>query len=125
MWLNIQESYLIEECIMSKFFYRGTPDVMGTHGTAGFKPNRDVKLGSAAKPLTLIVASEQRGKEIEIIVAEHNFIAEIEINADVEENIIELEAVLNTPKTQRFDKTPKRNDPCSCGSTKKYKKCCG
>jgi SWIM/SEC-C metal-binding protein len=110
---------------MSKFFYRGTPDVMGSHGTAGFKPNRDVKLGSAAKPLTLIVASEQRGKEIEIIVAEHNFIAEIEINADVEENIIELEAVLNTPKTQRFDKTPKRNDPCSCGSTKKYKKCCG
>ncbi len=23
------------------------------------------------------------------------------------------------------DQTPGRNDPCSCGSGKKYKKCCG
>ena len=23
------------------------------------------------------------------------------------------------------DKTPARNDPCPCGSGKKYKKCCG
>jgi SWIM/SEC-C metal-binding protein len=125
MWLNIQESYLIEEYIMSKFFYRGTPDVMGTHGTAGYKPDRDIKLGSAAKPLTLIVKTEQRKNEIELIIVENNFIADIQINADAEENICELEAVLNKPKTQRFEKTPKRNDPCSCGSTKKYKKCCG
>jgi SWIM/SEC-C metal-binding protein len=110
---------------MSKFFYRGTPDVMGTHGTAGYKPNRDIKLGSAAKPLTLVVTSKERQEEILVIVAAHNFIANIEINADEKENIVELEAVLNTPKTQRFDKTPSRNDPCSCGSTKKYKKCCG
>ena len=25
----------------------------------------------------------------------------------------------------KVDKQPKRNDPCSCGSGKKYKKCCG
>lgn len=24
-----------------------------------------------------------------------------------------------------MDKTPQRNDPCPCGSKKKYKKCCG
>ena len=110
---------------MSKFFYRGTPDVMGRHGTAGYEPSRNVRLGSAAKPLTLIVASGQRENEIKIIVAEHNFVANIEINATEKENISELEAVLNTPKTQHFEKTPKRNDPCSCGSIKKYKKCCG
>ncbi|MBA6251466.1 MAG: SWIM/SEC-C metal-binding protein [Colwellia sp.] len=110
---------------MSKFFYRGTPDVMGTHGSAGYKPNRGVKLGSAAKPLMLVVASKERQQEVIAIVTEHNFIANIEINADVKENIVELEAALNVPKTQRFDKTPNRNDPCSCGSTKKYKKCCG
>jgi SWIM/SEC-C metal-binding protein len=110
---------------MSKFFYRGTPDVMGSHGSAGDKPSRDVRLGSPAKPLTLIVATEQRENETKIIVAEHNFVANIEINATEKENISKLEAVLNKPKTQRFEKTPKRNDPCSCGSTKKYKKCCG
>ena len=26
---------------------------------------------------------------------------------------------------QKQQKTPGRNDPCSCGSRKKYKKCCG
>lgn len=25
----------------------------------------------------------------------------------------------------RAEKTPGRNDPCPCGSGKKYKKCCG
>lgn len=25
----------------------------------------------------------------------------------------------------RKDETPGRNDPCSCGSGKKFKKCCG
>ena len=31
----------------------------------------------------------------------------------------------NKPQTTRFEKTPNRNDPCLCGSGKKYKKCCG
>jgi len=110
---------------MSKFFYRGTPDIMGSHGSTNYKPNPDVKLGSAAKPLTLIVISQQRKQEIEAIVVEHNLNANIEVSADVEEDISELEAVLNTPKTQRFEKKPNRNDPCSCGSAKKFKKCCG
>ncbi len=110
---------------MSKFFFRGTPDVMGTYGKAGYSPEPNVRLGSAAKPLTLVVSSKQREQEVLTIVAEHNLIATIEVDAEVEENIVELDAVLNIPKTQRFDKTPKRNDPCSCGSGKKYKKCCG
>jgi uncharacterized protein len=31
------------------------------------------------------------------------------------------------PRVQQVIKgdTPGRNDPCSCGSGKKYKKCCG
>ena len=29
------------------------------------------------------------------------------------------------PAPIRRDKTPDRNDPCPCGSGKKYKKCCG
>ncbi len=30
----------------------------------------------------------------------------------------------NLPQTQATLNTPGRNDPCSCGSGKKYKKCC-
>ncbi len=110
---------------MSKFFYRGTPDVMGKYGSSSYKPNPEVKLGSAAKPLSLVVTSTVREQEILAIVSEHKLVANIELNSDGTENISELNAVLNIPKTQRFEKTPNRNDPCSCGSGKKYKKCCG
>lgn len=110
---------------MSKFFYRGTPDVMGKYGRNDYKPSPNVKLGSSAQPLALIVSSESRQVEIEAILTEHNLFADIEVNSDIDENLIELESVLNKPKTQRFEKVPARNEPCSCGSGKKYKKCCG
>ncbi|MEW6991228.1 PBPRA1643 family SWIM/SEC-C metal-binding motif protein [Colwelliaceae bacterium 6441] len=110
---------------MSKFFFKGGLDVMGNYGTNGYSPKRNVKLGSAEKPLTLVVNSAARKGEVETIVAEHGFVATISVNADEAENIVELEAVLNKPQTQRFEKVPERNAPCSCGSGKKYKKCCG
>ena len=39
----------------------------------------------------------------------------------------EEELIKNTEKVEPIetDKTPGRNDPCPCGSGKKYKKCCG
>jgi SWIM/SEC-C metal-binding protein len=41
------------------------------------------------------------------------------------ESIGALTTLLNKQATVVLDKTPTRNDPCSCGSGKKYKKCCG
>ena len=40
---------------------------------------------------------------------------------------LRLWAVDNAPRpeTRRVDKAPGRNDPCPCGSGKKYKKCHG
>jgi len=110
---------------MSKFFFKGRIDVMGKYGSNDYKPNQNVKLGSEAQPLSLTVNSESRKAEVEAILSEHALIADIEVNADSDENLLELEGVLNKPKTQRFDKVPARNEPCSCGSGKKYKKCCG
>jgi uncharacterized protein YecA (UPF0149 family) len=39
----------------------------------------------------------------------------------------EEEMIANTPKVDpiKADQEPGRNDPCPCGSGKKYKKCCG
>lgn len=110
---------------MSKFFYRGRPDVMSNYGKAGYAPKPNVKLGSANNPLSLIVQSEERQLQIEAILLEHQLIANINIEASQPENITELDAVLNKPITQVIAKTPQRNEPCICGSTKKYKKCCG
>ena len=39
----------------------------------------------------------------------------------------EKELLEKTEKVEpiKADQTPSRNDPCPCGSGKKYKKCCG
>ena len=37
----------------------------------------------------------------------------------------EISMAYKKSKTYVKDKTPGRNDPCPCGSGKKYKKCCG
>jgi hypothetical protein len=37
----------------------------------------------------------------------------------------EIAQAYKRSKTIHKEKTPGRNDPCSCGSGKKYKKCCG
>jgi len=110
---------------MSKFFYRGTPDVMGKYGSKGYAPKPNLKVGSAANPLSLVVTSDERKLAIEEVLVGHQLIATIEVDVEGEENITELDVALAIPKTQRFDKVPERNAPCSCGSGKKYKKCCG
>lgn len=110
---------------MSKLFFQGRIDPRQNHERYGYNPNRNLKLGSKAHPLTLSVKTEEREAQIAAILTEHSLFADIDVNSDVDENIVELDAVLNKPKTQVFEKTPDRNDPCSCDSGKKYKKCCG
>lgn len=110
---------------MSKFFYRGTPDIMSNYGKEGYNTNASVRPGTENAPLSLIVNNEQRRNEVQKVVDQHELFATIKVVSDAEESIKELETVLNRPKPQRFEKTPERNSPCSCGSNKKYKKCCG
>ena len=110
---------------MSKFFFKGRIEAREKYGRQGFNTKAAEKLGSEKYPLSLIVASQERKAEIEIILQDNSLFATVEVDADVEENLVELDGVLNKPKTQTFEKTPSRNDPCSCGSGKKFKKCCG
>jgi SWIM/SEC-C metal-binding protein len=110
---------------MHDLYYKGRIHTRENHVTTGYNTKRAVKLGTEKNPLTLVVANDERKLEIETLVAENRLFADITVDSNTEENIIELTAVLNKPKTTTFDKTPNRNDPCSCGSEKKYKKCCG
>lgn len=107
-----------------KFFFKGKKEKKPKHSSYGFNTKRVVKAGTTEAPLTLTVNSEARKTEIELLVQENALFANIEVNADLAEDIRELDVILNKPKTTTFDKKPKRNDPCSCGSGKKYKKCC-
>lgn len=42
-----------------------------------------------------------------------------------EERVLEIIKEFKRSKTVHKEKEPGRNDPCPCGSGKKYKKCCG
>jgi len=108
-----------------KFFFKGKKEKKPKHSSYGFNTKRAAKAGTKELPFTLLVQTEARKLEIEATLKEHGLFADIEVNENKEENIVELEGFLNRPKTTTFEKTPKRNDPCSCGSGKKYKKCCG
>lgn len=110
---------------MSKLFFKGRIEVREKYQRFGYNTNRQVKLGSANSPLTLVVNSIQRKTEIEQILLEKSLVANIEIDENVPENTLELDVILNKPTTQTSAMKPNRNAPCSCGSGKKVKKCCG
>ncbi|MEH6824265.1 MAG: PBPRA1643 family SWIM/SEC-C metal-binding motif protein [Motiliproteus sp.] len=110
---------------MSKFFFKGRIEKRPEYGSCGFNTKRVSKLGTETNPLTLVVNSEERRAEVEALVVEHSLCASIAVDPEAEENLAEFDGVLNKPQTQTFANTPGRNDPCSCGSGKKYKKCCG
>jgi len=110
---------------MHDLYYKGRIHTRKNHVTTGYNTKRSAKLGTEKYPLNLSVTSEEKKCEVEAILAENELFADITLDNTVDENLIELTAVLNKVTTTRFDKTPNRNEPCSCNSGKKYKKCCG
>ena len=81
-------------------------------------------LGSKKKPIILRVQNLNRANEVAAICDEHGWIYILGIEPDKSEDISDLERLLNPPKPQVKNFDVGRNDPCHCGSGKKYKKCC-
>lgn len=109
---------------MSKMFFKGRIETRQNHVQSGYNVDRKIKAGTEESPISVLVNSEARKLEVEALAAEHALFVAITVDAEKEENTIELDTVINKPKTTVFEKTPNRNDPCVCGSGKKYKKCC-
>ena len=53
------------------------------------------------------------------------FIEKRELEKEVAKKQAEIQQETNRNQPITVDKKPKRNDPCPCGSGKKYKQCCG
>ena len=82
------------------------------------------KLGTKKKPAIVRVQTEERAMQVSSIFEENGWQFILGIEPDKSEDISDLEKLLNPPPPTRTQKIS-RNDPCSCGSGKKYKKCCG
>ena len=111
-----------------KFFFKGRQDARQHHTAyGGFQTNASQKSGSKKHPLKLVVTCEARKKEVEALVEEAQLHADITLDSSngAVESIGELTAILSKGSTiKKQAKTPSRNDPCSCGSGLKFKKCC-
>jgi SWIM/SEC-C metal-binding protein len=110
---------------MHNLYYKGRIYTRENHIKTGENSERTAKLGTVKNPLTLVVNSDERKNELEKLVSDNEASANITVDSAADENIVELEAILNKLATSRSTKTLNRNDPCSCDSGKKYKKCCG
>ena len=110
-----------------KEFFKGREAIRFNHVKCGYDSRGSVKAGSKKYPLALIVTSEARKQEVEALVDEANLYADVSIDSSegAVESIAALTVILNKKDTVKLDKVPTRNEPCSCGSGKKYKKCCG
>ncbi len=82
------------------------------------------KFGTEKKPAIVRVQDEHRAEEIASIFNKNGWKFILGIEPDKPEDISDLEKLLNPPRPIRSEKVG-RNDPCPCGSGKKYKKCCG
>ena len=83
------------------------------------------KLGTAKRPIIVRVQTEERLSEVARICNEHGWIFVAGLEPDKPEDISDLEKLLNPIQPVAAEKTPGRNEPCPCGSGKKYKHCHG
>jgi SWIM/SEC-C metal-binding protein len=90
-----------------------------------FDGKKIAKLGTEKNPASVSVKTKKRAKELESVFEENGWKYSIELNSDKPEDINDLEMLLNPPKTKIAEKKVGRNEPCPCGSGKKFKKCCG
>ena len=86
---------------------------------------KSAKLGTEKNPAIVQVKTKKRLKEVAAIFEENGWKYKIELEPKKPEDVTDLELLLNPPKTVIAEKKIGRNEPCPCGSGKKYKKCCG
>jgi SWIM/SEC-C metal-binding protein len=90
-----------------------------------FDGKKMAKLGTEKKPAVVNVQTEQRMKEVASIFEEHSWQYTVELEPDKPEDITDLSILLNPPQPKIAPEKIGRNQPCPCGSGKKYKRCCG
>ena len=90
-----------------------------------FDGKKAVKLGSEKNPAVVRVKTKKRIKELEKIFTANGWAYKIEQDPKKDEDIADLEILQNRPEPYKAETKTGRNEPCPCGSGKKYKKCCG
>lgn len=84
-----------------------------------------MKLGTSKRPAVVRVRTQAKAEEILAVCDRHGWKVIVGLEPDEEEDVSDVERLLHPPAPVRAAPPPGRNDPCTCGSGRKYKKCCG
>lgn len=86
-------------------------------------------LGTSKKPAIVRVATEEKANEVYKLCDSNGWEVIIGIEPDKPEDLSDVQRLLGVKventKTIVNEVQIGRNDPCLCGSGKKYKRCCG
>ena len=110
---------------MAKIFQNGPAMKQAEHRKTNFEVKNTPRLGTRKAPAQISVQSQEREQELAAVFAENDWACVIEVNSEEDENIRHLEILKNKQTSAVSTKKANRNDPCPCGSGRKYKKCCG
>lgn len=84
------------------------------------------KQGTIQRPAVLRVQSMERADEVMAIAERKGWKVIVGVEPDKPENTTDLETLMQGGAAPiRREETVGRNDPCPCGSGRKFKKCCG
>ena len=83
------------------------------------------KLGTRKHPAVVRVATQERAEEILAICNANGWQVIAGIEPGELEDISDVERLLNPSDPYRAEESIGWNDPCPCGSGRKFKKCCG
>lgn len=81
-------------------------------------------IGSKKKPAVVRVQTVERAEQLLYWCQKNDIAVIVGLEPDKPEDITDIDRALQA--RQPADRSPKigRNDPCPCGSGKKFKKCC-
>jgi SWIM/SEC-C metal-binding protein len=82
------------------------------------------RLGSKRRPVVVRVQTREKAQEAFALCQEFGLHCIVGVEPGKPEDLSDLERALEPPTYVADQKKIGRNEPCPCGSGKKYKKCC-
>jgi len=82
------------------------------------------RIGTKQRPAVVRVQTQDRAAEILALCQENEIQVLVGVEPDKTEDISDVERILAPPVPALAGPKVGRNDPCPCGSGKKFKKCC-
>jgi SWIM/SEC-C metal-binding protein len=81
-------------------------------------------VGTRTRPAIVHVQTEERAQRVFEFCQENGIAVLVEVQPDKPEDIADVERAVLARQAARPAPKVGRNEPCPCGSGKKFKKCC-